>query len=397
MSLAFILANRKGSWLRIPPLSYCPEDEEEKLMGIILQKAQQLAQNGILSEAECGQLLSEALEDGKISYGERTDLLKVRDQLSDKLTDKARGALQSFLAMGPVFDGNVAGKIFGVDDAKGEKLEAAGVTTVRDLLTAAKTPSARASLATKSEIDLVELTDFAERADLARVTGIGQKYACVLDRIGVNNVQNLGQQDAATLRQEISDFLQTDAGQKITKSVPSQAKIEKWIEAAQILPFVLYYADDNGANFTLTAFNALTDQERGRLMMGVDVRLSGGVVYEHESLGLEPVARRSGALKTFCDDMERDPTIHFSADEEIFDQGVKLRELLRVKIGDETVGFRAAFDVYLTESQSYGWEGSGDEPEFGAELTVALNKNAEILASDLNDTYDRYGDAEWDS
>ncbi len=357
-------------------------------MGTILTAARDLSADHILSARDVGVVLGKALEDGRIHRGEQKDLEKIRDELNDKMTPDARMALRKFLAMGPVFDGNLAGHIFGLTNADADGLEMAGVRRVGDLLMATRTPSARTALSDTSKIDKLELTDFAERADLARVIGIGKRYAGVLDALKVNNVQSLAKQRTNSLYKKIKDFLKTDEGKAIARRAPGRGNVAKWIDNADLLPFVLRYAGDSGPRFTKTAFMALSEKERGRLILGMDIDMGGGSVFISGDLHMETPQRKPAAIKDFIDKVTSGERIDFpnGAGFIKFESGT-LDDIKRVKVGDDTVGYKLEFEVTSENPDGYEYDGGygyeyGPGPNLRGWFAVALDKDGTILDHD---------------
>ena len=111
---------------------------------------------------------------------------------------------------------------------------------------------------------------------------------------------------------------------------------------------------------------------------------------------MEPVQRRTSEVRDFVERVEADAQAVFGDFEYELENGVAFDKVVRAKLGDDTIGYRATFDVYMTDDQDYGWEGYDAPGEFGAILTVALDKDGNVLDFDYEDTYDRYGNSEWD-
>ena len=79
------------------------------------------------------------------------------------------------------------------------KLKAAGIRSTTKLLERAATPKLRKELAEATNIPMRLILDWANIADLTRVTGIALDYAELLFAAGVNTVKDLGRRNAATL------------------------------------------------------------------------------------------------------------------------------------------------------------------------------------------------------
>ena len=350
-------------------------------MGIILKNAQNAARDGVLSSRDVGSLISKALENGELSRAEIKDLEKVQSELESSMTPDARVALQRFLSMGDNFDGNLAGEIFGLNQDQGDKLEKAGISTVTNLLIASKMPEDRQKLANEAQIDLVKLTNFVEQADLSRVVGVGKQYAALLHGVGINNPQELSRQDPDTLKQKLSDFMATPEGREIASRRPSSRAVNKWVQNAKTLPKMMHYVNDDSASFTKEAFDSLKDYQKAMLFWGSDVRVGNGGVFEHEDLSVSVPRRKPTAVNNYIREVE---TSGFNGDFEF----AELADIERIKLGDDTLGYRMTFDVKSESVDSEaGVGGAGHvDSELGGggiiqegTVSVALDPQGNVL------------------
>lgn len=128
--------------------------------------------------------------------------------------------------------------IEGIGAAKGQMLRKAGVKSTNSLLANAATPKQRKELAAKTGLNEAQILEFANRADLYRIKGIGSEYSDLLEAAGVDTVPELSKRKAANLEQAIADC---NKAKKIVRIVPSEKRVAKWIEQAKALPRVLKY------------------------------------------------------------------------------------------------------------------------------------------------------------
>jgi len=126
--------------------------------------------------------------------------------------------------------------IEGIGDAYAEKFEAAGVKTVEGLLEAGASKSGREDLAEKTEINEKLILEWVNRADLARVKGIGSEYADLLEASGVDSVPELAQRNAENLAAKMEEV---NAEKNLVRRVPSEKEVEDWISQAKDLPKVV--------------------------------------------------------------------------------------------------------------------------------------------------------------
>lgn len=128
--------------------------------------------------------------------------------------------------------------IEGIGKVIGGKLKAAKIKDTDGLLAAAATPRKRKSLAEKSGLTEKRILKFANMADLYRVDGIGSEYSELLEKAGVDTVPELAQRSAASLTKMLAEANKTA---KLTRRLPSEADVKKWIAQAKKLPRVLEY------------------------------------------------------------------------------------------------------------------------------------------------------------
>jgi predicted flap endonuclease-1-like 5' DNA nuclease len=125
----------------------------------------------------------------------------------------------------------------GVEFAK--KFEAAGAKTTKDLLEMAKTPNDREKLAQKTGISGTLILKWANRADLMRIKGIGGQYAELLERLGVNTVNELATRSPENLYAAVESFDLAKA--PIIRQKPTINDVKTWVNHAKRLEPTLKY------------------------------------------------------------------------------------------------------------------------------------------------------------
>jgi predicted flap endonuclease-1-like 5' DNA nuclease len=128
--------------------------------------------------------------------------------------------------------------IEGIGKVYGEKLRGAGIKDTDALLIAAKTPAQRKMLAEKSGLTEKQVLKFANMADLYRVNGIGSEFSQLLEAAGVDTVMELARRRADDLTKKLTEV---NAAKKLTRRVPTEADVTKWIAQAKTLPRALDY------------------------------------------------------------------------------------------------------------------------------------------------------------
>jgi predicted flap endonuclease-1-like 5' DNA nuclease len=79
---------------------------------------------------------------------------------------------------------------------------------------------------------------FANMVDLYRVGGVGAQYAELLEAAGVDTVPELARRNPGELARKLADVA---AAKKLTRRVPDEAEVSKWVTQAKALPRALEY------------------------------------------------------------------------------------------------------------------------------------------------------------
>ncbi len=128
--------------------------------------------------------------------------------------------------------------IEGIGETYAEKLNQAGITTLEALLTSGATPKGRKELAEKTGIGGKLILNWVNRADLARVKGIGEEYADLLEAGGVDTVPELAQRNPENLYQKLLDV---NEEKQLVRKPPTQEQVRGWVEQAKGLDRVITY------------------------------------------------------------------------------------------------------------------------------------------------------------
>lgn len=126
----------------------------------------------------------------------------------------------------------------GIGPVMGEKLREAGIKDTDSLLQATLKPTQRKDLAEKTGISSKLILRFANMVDLYRINGVGSEYSELLEAAGVDTVPELAQRNAANLTKAMAE---TNEQKKLTRRVPAESEVSKWIEQAKSLPRMLEY------------------------------------------------------------------------------------------------------------------------------------------------------------
>jgi hypothetical protein len=118
------------------------------------------------------------------------------------------------------------------------KLKAAGIRSTTKLLERAATPKLRKELVHSTNIPMRLILDWANIADLTRVTGVALDYAELLFAAGVNTAKDLGRRNPATL---VARMAEINARSKRVDLLPQEKRVARWIQAAKSLPSGMLY------------------------------------------------------------------------------------------------------------------------------------------------------------
>jgi predicted flap endonuclease-1-like 5' DNA nuclease len=126
--------------------------------------------------------------------------------------------------------------IEGIGDIYAGKLEAVGIASIEELLEKGATRKGREELAAQSGISDTLLLKWVNRADLARVKGIGSEYADLLEAAGVDSVPELAQRNAENLT---ATLVEVNEVKKLVRRVPTVTEVTDWIAQAKGLPRIV--------------------------------------------------------------------------------------------------------------------------------------------------------------
>lgn len=128
--------------------------------------------------------------------------------------------------------------ILGVGPAYEASLREQGIKRVQELLMALATRADRARMAKATGITGTLLLRWANQADLMRVTGVGPRYARLLEKAGVDTVIELSQRHAGPLTAAMRGV---NAGYNLVDRVPGENTVSAWISNARHRDRVMEY------------------------------------------------------------------------------------------------------------------------------------------------------------
>ena len=128
--------------------------------------------------------------------------------------------------------------IQGIGPVYAEKLIAAGIETVDQLLEAGKTAKGRKELEEKTEITGKLILTWVNHADLFRIKGVGPQFSELLEASGVDTVKEFQHRHAENLEAKMKEV---NEEKHLTKVVPSVKMLQNMIDQAKELPPVVTY------------------------------------------------------------------------------------------------------------------------------------------------------------
>lgn len=129
-------------------------------------------------------------------------------------------------------------KFHGISDELIARLEQHGFKNSSELLEAAQTSAARKALAEMLGVEPQVILKLANRADLARLRGIGGVFSDLLEQAGVDTVKELANRRPENL---YAKLVETNNQIHLAGRVPTMQAVANWVSQAKELPRVLEY------------------------------------------------------------------------------------------------------------------------------------------------------------
>ena len=117
-------------------------------------------------------------------------------------------------------------------------MKKAGIRTTAKLLETAKSLKGRQMLAERTDIGQVELLRVVNLIDRMRIRGVGQDYAELLEAAGVSTVKELRYRNPARLAEAMA---KANTERKLVRVLPSEQTVGRWIDHARALPVKVSY------------------------------------------------------------------------------------------------------------------------------------------------------------
>lgn len=128
--------------------------------------------------------------------------------------------------------------IEGVGDVYAEKLVAAGINNVSELLEKGAAPKGRKELADQTGISEKLILRWTNHADLFRINGVGPQFAELLEAAGVDTVKEFRHRVAENLQPKL---VEVNEEKNICNRVPAVSEVQRMIDQAKELePMITY-------------------------------------------------------------------------------------------------------------------------------------------------------------
>jgi len=121
-------------------------------------------------------------------------------------------------------------KIEGIGETYAKKLEECGISRTEDLMKKCASPQGRKKISKETGISDNLILRWANHADLFRIKGIGEEYADLLERSGVDTVPELAQRNAANLYEKM---ISVNREKKLLRKPPTEEQVKEWVGQAK--------------------------------------------------------------------------------------------------------------------------------------------------------------------
>ena len=122
--------------------------------------------------------------------------------------------------------------IEGIGDVYAQKLIAAGINKVSELLEKCAAPKGRKALAEETGISEKLILKWTNHADLFRINGVGPQFAELLEAAGVDTVKECRHRVAENLQPKL---VEVNEAKNICNRVPAVSEVQKMIDQAKEL------------------------------------------------------------------------------------------------------------------------------------------------------------------
>jgi predicted flap endonuclease-1-like 5' DNA nuclease len=127
-------------------------------------------------------------------------------------------------------------QIEGIGTKAANLLTHAGVENQDDLLRTCRSRRGRTKLEEQTKISHEHILQWTHQADLARIRGVSEEYAELLEKAGVRSVPVLAHRNAQHL---YASLIEKNENSHLVRRIPGLHQVETWIHEAKKLPKVV--------------------------------------------------------------------------------------------------------------------------------------------------------------
>lgn len=129
-------------------------------------------------------------------------------------------------------------QIEGIGAKYAEMLKQAGIEDQDDLLKTCSSRRGRFKLSNQTGISHKLILKWTNQADLARISGIGEEYAELLEKAGVDSIPELAHRNPEHLYDTLK---QKNEVSHLVRHTPGLSQVVIWVEQAKKLPRAVYH------------------------------------------------------------------------------------------------------------------------------------------------------------
>jgi len=127
-------------------------------------------------------------------------------------------------------------KIEGVGESYAQKLQESGITSGEILLEKGSSSQGRKEIAEKSGISEKLILKWVNQVDLARIKGVSEEYAELLEVAGVDSIPELAQRNPENLLESLT---RANSDKNMVRKLPAISQVTGWVDQAKTLPKIV--------------------------------------------------------------------------------------------------------------------------------------------------------------
>lgn len=120
-------------------------------------------------------------------------------------------------------------QVTGVGQKAATRLRKVGVRTSKGLIEEASTRRGRTELSKSTGVSPKDLQLWVHHADLLRVRGVGAEYADLLVAAGVHTLRDLRRRNPTAL---VAKIIGLNGSERVVSRLPTEAMVENWIASS---------------------------------------------------------------------------------------------------------------------------------------------------------------------